>query len=171
VIKWTGRLVAATRSAEVKDKRQGGGGYEKWACISRETEYQTFLVERIGKFNSFSLQRIDLFIHLFGRTFLRTELTANLLVFFSFFNSQNTKYCGVIAPCGSSWNSEISKHDCAKVVSDVFPYPRCAPHHALIGYAVNTGPRNSKEGSRDLRDVTRNNTQRCVLLHVRLQRL
>jgi hypothetical protein len=68
-------------------------------------------------------------------------------------------------------NSETPKRDCATVVSDVFPYPRFAPHRALLGYAVNTGLRNSKEGQRDLRDITSNNTQRCVLLHVRLQRL
>jgi hypothetical protein len=48
------------------------------------------------------------------------------------------------------------------------PVPRFAPHRALPGYAVNTGSRNS-DGSRDLRDVTRNNTQHCVLPHVRLQ--
>jgi hypothetical protein len=51
------------------------------------------------------------------------------------------------------------------------PSPRFAPHHALLGYAVNTESHNSEEGSRDLCDVTRNNTQRCVLPHVRLQRL
>jgi hypothetical protein len=61
--------------------------------------------------------------------------------------------------------------DCATVVSDVFPYPRCAPHRALLGYAIKTGSRNSKDGSRDLRDVMCNNTQRCILPHVRLQRL
>jgi hypothetical protein len=51
------------------------------------------------------------------------------------------------------------------------PSPHFAPHHALLGYAINAGSRNSKEGSRDLRDITCNNTQRCVLPHVRLQRL
>jgi hypothetical protein len=33
----------------------------------------------------------------------------------------------------------------------------------LLGYAITTGSRNSKEGPRDLSDVTRNSTQRCVL--------
>jgi hypothetical protein len=57
----------------------------------------------------------------------------------------------------------LKKDNCATVVSDVFPYPRFAPHRVLLGYAVNTGLRNSKEGPRDLRDVMRKNTQRCVL--------
>jgi hypothetical protein len=57
----------------------------------------------------------------------------------------------------------LKERDCATVVSDVFPHPRFAPHRALLGYAVNNGLYNSKEGPRDLRDVTRNNTQRCVL--------
>jgi hypothetical protein len=57
----------------------------------------------------------------------------------------------------------LKKHNCTTVASDVFPYHRFAPHRALLGYAVTTGLRNSKEGSRDFRDVMRNNTQRCVL--------
>jgi hypothetical protein len=43
------------------------------------------------------------------------------------------------------------------------PFIPLAPHRVLLGYAVTTGSRNSKEGPRDLRNVTRNNTQRCVL--------
>jgi hypothetical protein len=46
------------------------------------------------------------------------------------------------------------------------PSPRFTPHRALLGYAVNTGLCNSKEGSRDLHDVTRNSTQRCILQHL-----
>jgi hypothetical protein len=45
------------------------------------------------------------------------------------------------------------------------PSPLFALHHALLGYAVNTGLRNSKEGPYDLCDVTRNNTQ-CRVLHM-----
>jgi hypothetical protein len=51
------------------------------------------------------------------------------------------------------------------------PFPRSAPHHVLLGYAVNTGSRISKEASSDLHNITRDNTQCCVLLHVRLQHL
>jgi hypothetical protein len=47
---------------------------------------------------------------------------------------------------------------------------RFPPHRALLGYAVNTGSRNS-EGSCDHRNDTHNNTQHCVLPHVRLQHL
>jgi hypothetical protein len=54
----------------------------------------------------------------------------------------------------------LKERDCATVVSDVFPYSRFAPHRTLLGYAVNTGLRNSKEGPRDVRDVMRNNAQR-----------
>jgi hypothetical protein len=48
-------------------------------------------------------------------------------------------------------------------VSPPLPSPLFVPHRTLLGYAVNTGSRNTKEGPRDLRDVTRNDTQRCVL--------
>jgi hypothetical protein len=63
----------------------------------------------------------------------------------------------------------LEEHDCAKVVERCrvlpsLPSPCFAPHRALLGYTVNTGSRNSKEGPRDLHDVTRNNTQRCILL-------
>jgi hypothetical protein len=51
------------------------------------------------------------------------------------------------------------------------PSPRYAPYRSLLGYAFNTGSRNSMEGPRDLRDVTRNNTQRCLLPHLRLRHL
>jgi hypothetical protein len=43
-----------------------------------------------------------------------------------------------------------------------FSSPRFTPHHAFLGDAVNDGSRNSKEGSRDLRDVTCNSTQSRV---------
>jgi hypothetical protein len=58
----------------------------------------------------------------------------------------------------------LKKHVCATVVSDVFPYPRFAPHHMLLGYAVTTGLRNTKNG-RDLCDVMCNSTQ-CYVLHM-----
>jgi hypothetical protein len=62
----------------------------------------------------------------------------------------------------------LTERDCATVVERcrVLPplsSPPFAPHRALLGYAVNTGSRNNKEKPRDIRDVTRNNTQRCVL--------
>jgi hypothetical protein len=72
------------------------------------------------------------------------------------------KYGGVITPCGSCWNSETSKRDCATVVSYVFPSPRFAPHHTFLGDAVNAASRNSKERSCDLHDVMCNSTQRSV---------
>jgi hypothetical protein len=76
-------------------------------------------------------------------------------------------YCGVIAPTRELLKfRNLKTRDCEIVVSDVLPYPRFAPHRTLLGllgYAVNIGLRNSKEELRDLRDVTRNNTQRCVL--------
>jgi hypothetical protein len=66
----------------------------------------------------------------------------------------------------------------ATIVSGVFSVPnrglpssaglfRAAPR-ALLGDTVNDGPRNSTEGSCDLRDDTRNSTERCFLPHVRL---
>jgi hypothetical protein len=68
----------------------------------------------------------------------------------------------------------LEERDCATVVEcchalPPLPSPRFALHHALLGYMVNTGSHSSKEGSRDLRNITCNNTQRCILLHVRLQ--
>jgi hypothetical protein len=62
----------------------------------------------------------------------------------------------------------LEERDCATVVERYrilppLPSPNFPTHHALLGYAVNTGSRDSKEGPRDLRDVTHNNTQRCVL--------
>jgi hypothetical protein len=62
----------------------------------------------------------------------------------------------------------LEELDCATVVERCrvlphLPSPRFASHPVLLGYAVATGSRNSKDGPRNLRDVTRNNTQRCVL--------
>jgi hypothetical protein len=62
----------------------------------------------------------------------------------------------------------LKKRDCATVVDRCrvlppLPSPRFAPHLLLLGYAVTTGSRKSKEGTRDLHDIMRNNTQRCVL--------
>jgi hypothetical protein len=57
----------------------------------------------------------------------------------------------------------LKEREGVTVVSDVFSYPRFASHRTLLGYAVNTGLGNSKGGPRDLRDVTRNSTQRYVL--------
>jgi hypothetical protein len=70
----------------------------------------------------------------------------------------------------------LEERDCTTAVEycralPPLPSPRFAPHHAFLGYVVNTGSCNSKEVSHDLRDVTRNNTQHCTLPHVRLQRL
>jgi hypothetical protein len=60
----------------------------------------------------------------------------------------------------------LEERDCTTVVEryrvlPLHPSPLSAP--VLLGYAVTIGPRNSKEGPRDLSDVTRNSTQRCVL--------
>jgi hypothetical protein len=85
--------------------------------------------------------------------------------------------CGVFPPCGNCWSHRnLEERDCATVVERCcvlppLPSPRFALHCALLGYTVNTGSRNSKEGSRDFRDIMCNNTQCCVLPHVRLQRL
>jgi hypothetical protein len=62
----------------------------------------------------------------------------------------------------------LEERNCATVVErcgvlPLLPSPRFASHRALLGYAVNTGWRKSQVGSRDFRDVKRNNTQRCVL--------
>jgi hypothetical protein len=62
----------------------------------------------------------------------------------------------------------LEECDCAAVVKRcrVLPplsSPRFATHRVLLGYAVTTRSRNSKEVPRDLSDVTRKNTQRCVL--------
>jgi hypothetical protein len=67
----------------------------------------------------------------------------------------------------------LKERDCTTVaercrVFRPFPSLLFAPHRALLGYAVNTGMRNSKEGPRDVR---RNNTEHRVLPHVRLQGL
>jgi hypothetical protein len=61
----------------------------------------------------------------------------------------------------------LEERDCATVVGccrvlPLLPSPRFVPHRVLLGYAVTTGLRNSKEGPRDLRDVMRNDTQHCV---------
>jgi hypothetical protein len=49
------------------------------------------------------------------------------------------------------------------------PCPRFVPHHAFLCDAANVGSRNSEEGSRDLRYVTRKNTERCVFPRVRFR--
>jgi hypothetical protein len=53
--------------------------------------------------------------------------------------------------------------DCATVAEDCRILPPLPSLRVLLGYAVITWSRNSKEGQRDLSDVTCNNTQRCVL--------
>jgi hypothetical protein len=62
----------------------------------------------------------------------------------------------------------LKKRDCATVVERcrvLPPLPSLlfATHRVLLGYGGTTASRNSKEGPRDLSDVTRNTTQRCVL--------
>jgi hypothetical protein len=62
----------------------------------------------------------------------------------------------------------LKERDCATVpercrVLPPLPSPLFAPHRVLLGYAVTAGSRNSREGPRDLSDVTRNSTRRCVL--------
>jgi hypothetical protein len=60
----------------------------------------------------------------------------------------------------------LKEHDCTTVTEryHVMP-PHPSPLFALVllGYAVTIGSRNSKEGPRDLSDIMRNSTQRCVL--------
>jgi hypothetical protein len=55
----------------------------------------------------------------------------------------------------------LKERDCAAERRRVLP-PRPSLR-VLLGYAVITWLRNSKEGQHDLSDVRRNNTQRCVL--------
>jgi hypothetical protein len=62
----------------------------------------------------------------------------------------------------------LKERDCATVaercrVLPSLPSHRFAPHRVFLGYAVNTGSRNSKKGPRDLSDVMHNSAQRCVL--------
>jgi hypothetical protein len=62
----------------------------------------------------------------------------------------------------------FEERDCATIVEHCrvlppLPSPLFTPHHVLLGCTVTTGSHNSKEGPRDLRDITRNNTQRFVL--------
>jgi hypothetical protein len=76
-------------------------------------------------------------------------------------------YCGVFRQCGVD---DIQKplgtrlrnsSGAPRRILPLPPSPIFAP--VLLGYAVTIGPRNSKEGQTDLRDITRNNTQSCVL--------
>jgi hypothetical protein len=57
----------------------------------------------------------------------------------------------------------LKKRDCTTVAERCRVLPPLPSFHVLLGYVVITWSRNSKEGRRDLSDVTRNNTQRCVL--------
>jgi hypothetical protein len=57
----------------------------------------------------------------------------------------------------------LKERDCATVVERCRVLPPLPSFRVLLGYAVITRSRNSKEGRRDLSDVMHNNTQRCVL--------
>jgi hypothetical protein len=57
----------------------------------------------------------------------------------------------------------LKERDCATVADRCRILPPLPSFGMLLGYAVITWSHNSKEGQRDLTDVTRNNTQRCVL--------
>jgi hypothetical protein len=59
----------------------------------------------------------------------------------------------------------LKECDCATVAERrrVLPPLPSSPLRVLLGYAVITWSRNSKEGVRDLSDVTRNSTRCCVL--------
>jgi hypothetical protein len=57
----------------------------------------------------------------------------------------------------------LKERDCATVAERCRVLPPLPWFRVLLGYAVITWSRNSKEGQRDLSDITRNNTQRCVL--------
>jgi hypothetical protein len=57
----------------------------------------------------------------------------------------------------------LKERDCATVPERCRVLPSLPSFRMLLGYAVITWSRNSKEGQSDLTDVTRNNTQRCVL--------
>jgi hypothetical protein len=57
----------------------------------------------------------------------------------------------------------LKERDCATVAERCRVLPPHTSLRVLLGYVVITWSRNSKAGRRDLSDVTRNNTQRCVL--------
>jgi hypothetical protein len=57
----------------------------------------------------------------------------------------------------------FEERDCATVAECCRVLPPLPSFRVLLGYAVITWSRNSKEGQSDLSDVTRNNTQRCIL--------
>jgi hypothetical protein len=57
----------------------------------------------------------------------------------------------------------LKERDCATVAEFCRVLPPLHSFRVLLGYAIITWSRNSKEGQSDLSDVTRNNTQRCVL--------
>jgi hypothetical protein len=57
----------------------------------------------------------------------------------------------------------LKERDFATVAERCRVLPPLPSFRVLLGYEVNTWSRNSKEGQRDLSDVTRNNTRRCVL--------
>jgi hypothetical protein len=54
----------------------------------------------------------------------------------------------------------LKERDCATVAGHCRVLPPLPSFHMLLGYAVITWSRKSKEGQSDLSDVTRNNTQR-----------
>jgi hypothetical protein len=57
----------------------------------------------------------------------------------------------------------LKERDCATVAESCRVSPPLPSLHVLLGYVVITWSHNSKEGRCDLSDITRNNTQRCVL--------
>jgi hypothetical protein len=57
----------------------------------------------------------------------------------------------------------LKERDCATVAERYCVLPPLPSFRVLLGYAVITWLRNSKEGQSDLSDVTRNSTRRCVL--------
>jgi hypothetical protein len=63
---------------------------------------------------------------------------------------------------------KLKERDCATVAERCRALPPLPSLplsllRVLLSYAVTVGSRNSREGPRDLSDVTRSNTQRCVL--------
>jgi hypothetical protein len=57
----------------------------------------------------------------------------------------------------------LKERDCATVAERCRVLPPFPSFRVLLGYAVITWSRNGKEVRRDLSDLTRNNTQRCLL--------
>jgi hypothetical protein len=58
---------------------------------------------------------------------------------------------------------KLEERDFATVAERCLVLPPLPSFRVLLGYAVTIGSRNSNEGLRDLSDVTRKSTQRCVL--------